>query len=384
MEFSSKTLKTIPFLTTLAVLQGDVETQLSEALSQSLNLPVSSDELKVIMQDIMIKSDKQPLVTQSIRDLNGLIDFVQSNHPELFNELKDNPSVISEAYLSSVSHKVMVDVRQYLNDYDFLATDYYVGTPTTLEQLVNQISVFIRQRSNTQSAQIVVPEYDATKFSKSTKSLVAMAQEMHFIRQYRIEALFKSGRQVRNLLTEIGQRIGLNYHEVIHLTYEEIFDSLSKDKLTTEHQIISERIKGYGIVMVDRVVEYLTGDKLEEAKKSMQCEHTSAKKLTGETAYPGSCTGKAYVIDDLSMVDGIQQGDVLIAPMTSPYHVPAMTIASAVLTNEGGILSHAAIISRELKIPCIVGINNATAVIKTGDILRVHADPSIGTVEIEE
>ena len=384
MEFSSKTLKTVPFLTTLAILQGDVEKQLSEVLAESLNLPVSSDELKAIMQDIMIKSDKIPLVTQSIRDLNDIIDFIQQNHSQLFNELKDNPDKVTKDLLNCVSREVMADVQKYLDNYDFLATDYYVGIPTTFEQLIKQISIFIRQRSNTQqNTQIHVPKYDATKFCEATKSLITKTQEMHFIRQYRIEAMFKSGRQARNLLAEIGQRIGLSYHEIIHLTYEEIFDSLSQGKLTTEYQIISERIKGYGIVMIDRKVEYLTGAKLEEAKKAMQGEYTSSKKLTGDTAYPGSYTGRAYVVDDLSIVDGIQQGDILVAPMTSPYHVPAMTIAGAVLTNEGGILSHAAIISRELKIPCIVGVDNATFVIKTGDILRVNAGPSVGTVNIE-
>jgi len=75
-------------------------------------------------------------------------------------------------------------------------------------------------------------------------------------------------------------------------------------------------------------------------------------------------------------------GEILVAPMTSPYHVPAMNMAKAIVTDEGGILSHAAIIARELGKPCVVGTVHATTSIRTGDRIRVRALPSVGHVEI--
>ena len=72
-------------------------------------------------------------------------------------------------------------------------------------------------------------------------------------------------------------------------------------------------------------------------------------------------------------ISKIQKGDVLVAPMTSPDYVPIMTKAKAIITNEGGITCHAAIVSREMGIPCIIGTEVATSALKDGDIVEVDA-----------
>ncbi|AEH43910.1 phosphoenolpyruvate synthase [Thermodesulfatator indicus DSM 15286] len=86
--------------------------------------------------------------------------------------------------------------------------------------------------------------------------------------------------------------------------------------------------------------------------------------------------GKARVIEDVSGIHDFQKGEVLVTDMTDPDWEPIMKIASAIVTNRGGRTCHAAIISRELGIPCIVGTNNATEVIKTG--MDVTVDCSQG------
>jgi pyruvate,water dikinase len=63
--------------------------------------------------------------------------------------------------------------------------------------------------------------------------------------------------------------------------------------------------------------------------------------------------------------------------MTTPEYVPIMKMASAIVTDEGGISCHAAIVSRELKIPCVIGTKNATKVLKTGDEIEVDAEKGI-------
>ena len=63
--------------------------------------------------------------------------------------------------------------------------------------------------------------------------------------------------------------------------------------------------------------------------------------------------------------------------MTSPDYVPAMKKSAAIITDQGGMLSHAAIISRELNIPCIVGANNATELINSGDLIEVDANNGV-------
>jgi len=96
--------------------------------------------------------------------------------------------------------------------------------------------------------------------------------------------------------------------------------------------------------------------------------------ITGNTACKGFIKGKAKVIFELSELNKVQKGDVLVTSMTTPEMIPALKKASAIITDEGGITCHAAIVSRELKIPCVIGTVNASSLISDGDLLEVDAN----------
>jgi pyruvate,water dikinase len=87
---------------------------------------------------------------------------------------------------------------------------------------------------------------------------------------------------------------------------------------------------------------------------------------TGKSVGNKIATGKAHVIRDVKDIEKFQKGEILITEMTDPDWVPIMRIASAIVTNKGGRTSHAAIVSRELGLPCIVGTGNATEMIPDG------------------
>jgi pyruvate, water dikinase len=93
--------------------------------------------------------------------------------------------------------------------------------------------------------------------------------------------------------------------------------------------------------------------------------------LTGAPASPGIGTGTAKILKSPKEINKVKEGDVLVAPMTSPDYVPAMRRAAAIVTDEGGVTSHAAIVSRELGIPCVVGTKEATDLIKEGTVVTV-------------
>lgn len=94
--------------------------------------------------------------------------------------------------------------------------------------------------------------------------------------------------------------------------------------------------------------------------------------LKGISASPGMGTGVVKILKSPKEIDKIKAGDVLVAPMTSPDYVPAMKKASAIVTNEGGMTSHAAIVSREMGIPCVVGTKTGTTTLKEGDVVTVN------------
>jgi len=108
--------------------------------------------------------------------------------------------------------------------------------------------------------------------------------------------------------------------------------------------------------------------------------------VKGLGASPGISFGKVVKINDMSELSKVRHGDILVAAMTNPDMVPAMRMAAAVVTDEGGRTCHAAIVSRELGIPCIVSAKNATQVLIEGQEVTVDATRGIvyeGRVELE-
>ena len=70
----------------------------------------------------------------------------------------------------------------------------------------------------------------------------------------------------------------------------------------------------------------------------------------------------------------LQKGEILVTSMTTPEYIVAMEKSAAIITDEGGVLCHAAIVSREMNIPCVIGTKIATKVLKTGDLIEVDAN----------
>jgi pyruvate,water dikinase len=103
--------------------------------------------------------------------------------------------------------------------------------------------------------------------------------------------------------------------------------------------------------------------------------------LTGAAGSGGVARGQARVVLDAADPQRLEPGDVLIAPQTDPSWVPLMVAASGVVVNVGAQGSHAMIVSRELGVPCVVSVVDATAVIPDGAIVTV--DGTAGTVTID-
>jgi pyruvate,water dikinase len=102
--------------------------------------------------------------------------------------------------------------------------------------------------------------------------------------------------------------------------------------------------------------------------------------LTGLPGAPGAYTGKARVILDPADPFALEPGEVLIAPFTDPAWTPLFVPAGAVVVNVGAVVSHAIIVSRELGMPCVVSVTDATDRIPDGAVITV--DGASGTVTI--
>ncbi|KNF07221.1 phosphoenolpyruvate synthase PpsA [Gottschalkia purinilytica] len=128
-------------------------------------------------------------------------------------------------------------------------------------------------------------------------------------------------------------------------------------------------------ILQSRPITTLKGEKEEVASTQTEELKSIAR---GLGASPGIGSGKVKNIKDITEIERVQEGDILVAVMTNPDMVPAMRRAAAVVTDEGGRTCHAAIVSRELGIPCVVGAKNASEILTEG--MEVTVDATRGVV----
>ncbi len=123
-----------------------------------------------------------------------------------------------------------------------------------------------------------------------------------------------------------------------------------------------------------------TNQEAAQLRAFLESKLSLSSELKGMVASSGKATGIVRVINKVSEFGNFQKGDILVSAMTRPEFLPIMEKAAAIVTDEGGITSHAAIVSRELGIPCIIGTQTATRVLKTGQ--KVEVDAINGIVKI--
>lgn len=126
---------------------------------------------------------------------------------------------------------------------------------------------------------------------------------------------------------------------------------------------------------------YLTRDYLRIFRENgyfYEEEQPKGNEVKGTVAFGGGLIrGKVRKIFSLDQLGEFQEGEVLVTPMTVPDFVPVMKKSKAIVTDEGGMSCHAAIVSREMKIPCVVGTRVATKLFETGDGIEVDSNSGV-------
>jgi phosphohistidine swiveling domain-containing protein len=133
--------------------------------------------------------------------------------------------------------------------------------------------------------------------------------------------------------------------------------------------VIGERENFLGTI-IDYAQTHDLNLTLEDAEEEVS-------ELKGQVASKGKAQGRVRIVKRKDQVNLMREGEILVSTMTTPDFVPAMRKAGAIVTDEGGITCHAAIISRELKKPCVIATKLATSVFKDGDIVEVDAEKGI-------
>jgi phosphohistidine swiveling domain-containing protein/DNA-binding transcriptional ArsR family regulator len=178
------------------------------------------------------------------------------------------------------------------------------------------------------------------------------------------------------VLAEMAIRLGLKLKEIKFMTSEEIYKALFKNGLNREE--IRERTnfcvyytakneRGFYVDdKAKKMIKYIEKDKIEKISE-----------IKGQCGARGYVKGKVKIINEIKDMAKMEKGDILVSISTQPDLLPAMKKAAAFVTDQGGVTSHAAIVAREINMPCVIGTKIATKVLKDGDIVEVDADKGI-------
>ncbi len=158
------------------------------------------------------------------------------------------------------------------------------------------------------------------------------------------------------------------------LTVDEILEFLQTKKAPNEKEL-SIRSQGIILFCSNQEMKLLSGEDFNQTQKILIGE--SKEQLKGSAAFLGKAKGVARIIFDPYKVKEFNEGDILITGMTRPEFLPLMKKAGAFVTDAGGMLSHAAIVARELKKPCVLATEVATKIFKDGDIVEVDANNGV-------
>jgi len=169
--------------------------------------------------------------------------------------------------------------------------------------------------------------------------------------------------------------IGKERQETPVLSDDEVARLATFGKVAETHYGIPQDIEWSVVGETIYILQSRPITTIRSGATSVKTETGEGKILVkGQGASPGVATGRVVVIRDVKDTGSVKAGDILVTKMTNPDMVPAMQKVAAIVTDEGGMTCHAAIVSRELGTPAVVGTRNATSVLKPGQLISVDGE----------
>ncbi|NQU98812.1 hypothetical protein HQ533_05055 [Candidatus Woesearchaeota archaeon] len=208
-------------------------------------------------------------------------------------------------------------------------------------------------------------------------NVVRMSELMTHMQDYRKMGLVRIAHFMKICFEEMGKRMNLTVTDLRNTIEDELEDMFLNKNIDREK--LRQRIeKNFACGFPEGCIVYEGEDLKTYVNESDFIEnYGDIKEILGMPASPGLVKGRVRLVKDAQKAYDFKEGEILVTNNTTPEFVPIMKKAAAIVTEQGGITTHAAIISRELKIPCVIGTKIATKVLKDGDLVEVDANKGI-------
>lgn len=210
-------------------------------------------------------------------------------------------------------------------------------------------------------------------------NLFRILQEGSYLIDLKKEEFTKCHHHLKSLQEEMARRIGIKWLEACYLTPPELADWCITGRVVQISKI-RERMKLCVLFVDGEKIHVFEGERAADfiRKEGLDLKSMSTPlEVKGTCACGGNVTGPAKIVRKAAELSKLEKGDILVTLATTPDFVRGMKIAAAIVTDEGGLTSHAAIVSRELGTPCVVGTKIASKVFKDGEMLEVRASHGI-------
>lgn len=343
----------------------DLGGHLSPAINKRMkNLSLPDQEIERI-KDYLLMQDNLYLFTKEEKDLRKISELFKNIHG----------ANIAKSY-SQLNPKIKRLLMQHQKEYCWIQYGGIDTQPYILEEIFDRLRELLkdsRQPENLKDRQ------RKTILNKLVK------KDIHYfdlIKQYIYLDNLAAGlhRYLFFLIaTLIKKKVEISYKDLTWYSFQELEQLVKNNKIIPKTQL-SKRKKYRIMVQINGKINFFYGrglfEKIEAIipKKNL---YNKIRTITGNIACRGIAKGKVTIIKGIKDIRKMKKGNILVAPNTDPELVITMRKAAAIITDWGGVTSHAAIVSREFGIPCIVGTDIATQVLKDGDLVEVDADKGI-------
>ena len=257
----------------------------------------------------------------------------------------------------------------YKKDYFTERIEQSAKSNINLEKEIKQL----QDKTPTQEQKILEKEL---KLTEHEKRLFEFGRRLLYTKVFRKDALVHGFFSVEKILEEAAKRLDLTFTQIRYLKNDELINALKGKELKKEE--LDKRVNLSTLIVKPDKEEILFDKAAENYVKDIFTEiKEQINELKGMPACKGKASGSVRIINTIKDLDKMQQGDILFSICTNPDLVPAMKKASAIVTDVGGISCHAAIVSREMGTPCVIGTKLATKAFKDGDLVEVDANQGI-------
>ncbi len=280
------------------------------------------------------------------------------------------------------SEKSIRQLKKHIEKYAWIrSSSFHRHIPYTIEDALSKAKELILHPPHLATVQkIRQKRRQCIKQNNVNGELAALSDLTIFFSHWqdlRKETMLQATTIHDRLVMEIGRRINMDPDLISYLDYSELGD-FRKGRISAA-TLLSRR-DGCLFVYKNSNVSIFLEQEVKgfvDAVLGYQPVASDNLILKGIPASLGSVSGFAYIAKNMDQMRSIPKGAILVAPMTRPEHTPFLSKISGLITDEGGITCHAAIVSRELSIPCIIGTKIATKALKSGDYVEIDAEKGV-------